>query len=61
VKDNDNLDDRTPDVLTHLECAMEGDHYPADRSINLSESGQADCWCAYDHRGVKKRWSQGRA
>ena len=30
MKDNDNLTIERPTFVTHLECAMEGDHYPAD-------------------------------
>jgi len=45
VKDNDNLTIERPTFVTHLECAMAGDHYPADQIHNLSKAGKR-CWCA---------------
>jgi threonine synthase len=40
VKDNDNLTIERPTFVTHLECAMEGDHYAADQVHNLSKAGK---------------------
>jgi len=40
--------------VTHLECAMEGDHYAADQIHNLSESGQA-LLCALDLAASEER------
>jgi threonine synthase len=39
--------------VTHLECAMEGDHYPADQIHNLSKAGKP-LLVRYDLAGVKK-------
>src|SRR5580700_2752536 len=53
VKDNDNLTIERPTFVTHLECAMEGDHYPADQIHNLSRTGKP-LLVRYDLAGVKK-------
>ncbi len=53
VKDNDNLTIERPTFVTHLECAMEGDHYPADQVHNLSKAGKP-LLVRYDLAGVKK-------
>src|SRR5437762_2305693 len=53
VKDNDNLRIERPTFVTHLECAMEGDHYPADQIHNLSKAGKP-LLVRYDLAGVKK-------
>ena len=53
VKDNDNLTIERPTFVTHLECAMEGDHYPADQIHNLSKAGKP-LLVRYDLPGVKK-------
>src|SRR6185295_6204031 len=53
VKDNDNLTIERPNFVTHLECAMEGDHYPADQIHNLSKAGKP-LLVRYDLAGVKK-------
>jgi hypothetical protein len=42
-----------PTFVTHLECAMEGDHYPADQIHNLSKAGKP-LLVRYDLAGVKK-------
>src|SRR5215218_1258491 len=42
-----------PTFVTHLECAMEGDHYPADQIHNLSKAGKP-LLVRYDLSGVKK-------
>jgi threonine synthase len=53
VKDNDNLTIERPTFVTHLECAMEGDHYAADQVHNLSKAGKP-LLVRYDLAGVKK-------
>ncbi|MBA4035760.1 MAG: threonine synthase, partial [Bradyrhizobium sp.] len=53
MKDNDNLTIERPTFVTHLECAMEGDHYPADQIHNLSKAGKP-LLVRYDLAGVKK-------
>src|SRR6202049_1566137 len=53
VKDNDNLTIERPTCVTHLECAMEGDHYPADQIHNLSKANKP-LLVRYDLAGVKK-------
>ena len=57
VKDNDNLTIERPTFVTHLECAMEGDHYPADQVHNLSKAGKP-LLVRYDLQGVKKALSK---
>src|SRR6195256_63899 len=53
VKDNDNLTIERPTFVTHLECAMQGDRYPADQIQNLSKAGKP-LLVRYDLAGVKK-------
>src|SRR3981189_2616886 len=53
VQDNDNLTIERPTFVTHLECAMEGDHYPADQVHNLSKAGKP-LLVRYALAGVKK-------
>ena len=53
MKDNDNLITERPTFVTHLECAMESDHYPADQVHNLSKAGKP-MLVRYDLAGVKK-------
>src|SRR5579872_2666264 len=53
MHDNDNLTIERPTFVTHLECAMEGDHYPADQIHNLSKAGKP-LLVRYDLAGVKK-------
>src|ERR1700749_2391469 len=53
VKDNDNLTIERPTFVTPLECAMEGDHYPADQIHNLSKAGKP-LLVRYDLAAVKK-------
>src|ERR1043166_3114315 len=53
MHDNDNLTIERPTFVTHLECAMEGDHYPADEIHNLSKAGKP-LLVRYDLAGVKK-------
>ena len=53
MKDNDNLTIERPTFVTHLECAMEGDHNPADQIHNLSKANKP-LLVRYDLAGVKK-------
>src|SRR5437016_13935790 len=53
LKDNDNLIIERPTFVTHLECAMERDRYPADQIHNLSKAGKP-LLVRYDLTGVKK-------
>ena len=53
MKENDNLTIERPTFVTHLECAMEGDRYPADQVHNLSKAGKP-LLVRYDLAGVKK-------
>src|SRR5947207_14213247 len=53
VNDNENLTFERPTFVTHLECAMEGDHYPADQIHNLSKANKP-LLVRYDLAGVKK-------
>src|ERR1700704_913290 len=57
VKDNDNLTIERPTFVTHLECAMQGDRYPADQIQNLSKAGKP-LLVRYDLAGVKKALSK---
>ena len=50
---DDNLTAARPTFVTHLECAMEGDHYAADQVHNLSKAGKP-LLVRYDLAGVKK-------
>src|SRR5712671_617830 len=53
VKENENVTIERPTFVTHLECAMEGDRYPADQVHNLSKAGKP-LLVRYDLAGVKK-------
>src|SRR5467141_3394486 len=53
VKENENLTIERPTFVTHLECAMQGDRYPADQVHNLSKAGKP-LLVRYDLAGVKK-------
>src|SRR6478672_4637613 len=57
MHDNDNLTIERPTFVTHLECAMEGDHYAADQVHNLSKAGKP-LLVRYDLPGVKKALSK---
>src|SRR5689334_1620513 len=52
MKDNDNLTIERPTFVTHLECSLQGDHYPADQVHNLSKAGKP-LLVRYDLAGVK--------
>ena len=49
---NANLTTERPTFVTHLECAMHGDRYEADRLHNLSKAGKP-LLVRYDLAGVK--------
>src|SRR6202049_1125761 len=53
VKDKDTRPAGRPTSWPHLECAMEGDRYPADQVHNLSKAGKP-LLVRYDLAGVKK-------
>ena len=57
MKDDDNLTTERPTFVTHLECAMQGDHYPADQVHNLSKAGKP-LLVRYDLAGIKKALSK---
>ncbi len=40
MQSTDNVTTDRPSFVTHLECAMEGDHYEADQVHNLSRAGK---------------------
>ena len=40
MQNNDNLTTERPTFVTHLECGLEGDHYPADQVHELSQAGR---------------------
>src|SRR5919206_5081340 len=50
---NANLTTERPTFVTHLECAMVGDRYEADKLHNLSKAGKP-LLVRYDLDGVKK-------
>ena len=52
-----NLTEQRPTFVTHLECAMTGAHYPADRLHGLSEAGKP-LLVRYDLDGVKAALSK---
>ncbi len=53
MHDNDNLTAERPYFVTHLECAMTGEHYPAGEIHNLSRAGKP-LLVRYDLPGVAK-------
>jgi threonine synthase len=54
---NDNLTTERPTFVTHLECSMTGERYPADEIQNLSRVGKP-LLVRYDLPGVKKALSK---
>jgi hypothetical protein len=54
VKDSDNLTIERPTFVSHLECAMEGDHYPGRPGAQSLQGRQAAAGCATILAGVKK-------
>ena len=53
MKDSDNLTIERPTFVSHLECAMVGDRYPADQIHNLSKANKP-LLVRYDLAGVKQ-------
>ena len=54
---NSNLTTERPTFVTHLECAMMGDRYEADKLHNLSKAGKP-LLVRYDLAGVKQALSK---
>jgi threonine synthase len=52
VTDDANLTTERPTFVTHLECALQGDRYPADQLHNLSKANKP-LLVRYDLAGVK--------
>ncbi len=57
MRHDDNLTTERPTFVTHLECAMTGERYPADVLHNLSRAGKP-LLVRYDLDGVKKALSK---
>jgi threonine synthase len=57
IEDNRNLVEERPTFVTHLECSMTGEHYPADQLHNLSAAGRP-LLVRYDLDGVRKALSK---
>ncbi len=53
MKYDDNLTAKLPSFVTHLECAMTGEHYEADQIHNLSRANKP-LLVRYDLPGVAK-------
>ena len=53
MHDNENLTTDRPTFVTHLECSMTGEHYPADQLHNLSRAGKP-LLVRYDLDGVRR-------
>jgi len=53
ARDDENLTVERPTFVTHLECSMTGERYPADELHNLSRAGKP-LLVRYDLAGVKK-------
>ncbi len=53
IEDNRNLVEERPTFVTHLECSMTGERYPADQLHNLSTAGKP-LLVRYDLDGVKQ-------
>ena len=60
MQHDSNLTAERPTFVTHLECAMTGERYPADQVHNLSRAGKP-LLVRYDLAGVKQGAEQGRA
>ena len=52
MNSNDNLTTERSTFVTHLECGMEGDHYPADEIHGLSKAGKP-LLVRYDLDGIQ--------
>ena len=57
ARNDENLTAERPTFVTHLECSMTGERYPADELHNLSRAGKP-LLVRYDLAGVKKSLSQ---
>jgi threonine synthase len=57
VRHDENLTTERPTFVTHLECSMTGEHYPADVLHNLSRAGKP-LLVRYDLDGVRKALSK---
>ena len=57
ARDDENLTVERPTFVTHLECSMTGELYPADELHNLSRAGKP-LLVRYDLAGVKKSLSR---
>ena len=57
MRHDDNLTADRPSFVTHLECSMTGQHYPADRLHGLSDAGRP-LLVRYDLAGVKAALSR---
>jgi threonine synthase len=57
MRNDANLTAERPNFVTHLECAMTGEHYPADQIHNLSRAGKP-LLVRYDLAGVAKSLSK---
>jgi threonine synthase len=57
MRDDDNLTAERPYFVTHLECAMTGEHYPAGEIHNLSRAGKP-LLVRYDLSGVARAFSK---
>jgi threonine synthase len=57
ARDDENLTVERPTFVTHLECSMTGERYPADELHNLSRAGKP-LLVRYDLAGVKKSLSR---
>jgi threonine synthase len=57
MREDDNLTAERPNFVTHLECAMTGEHYAADQIHNLSRAGKP-LLVRYDLAGVAKSLSK---
>ena len=53
MRDDDNLTAERPTFVSHLECGLVGDRYPADQVHNLSKAGKP-LLVRYDLAGVRK-------
>ena len=57
ARDDENLTVERPTFVTHLECSMTGERYPADELHNLSRAGKP-LLVRYDLAGVRKSLSR---
>ena len=57
ARDDENLTVERPTFVTHLECSMTGERYPADELHNLSRAGKP-LLVRYDLAGVKESLSR---